>query len=308
MKTTNGGSRKQSPRNNDKAMETGNIPAVCQFWRNLYLSLPHIELFGLDIQLTLATAVALTILRYVVEYALIFVWGWPLDHMTTKWAAGSLVAIFHSMNLIPGLLGCFASHPYAPSEKFEEATLWWQQTVHALLQFCTGYMIYDSVVNYIFVKSGHGLDAADLMFLGHHFATSFYMTTARFYKAGHMSAMMCMLLGESTNPFHNGYYVAEAALSLDCCNGPWMQQFMYVNTFVFCSTYVLMRTIIAPVFCLHMTYDLWTKGRKNLPWWLILIWSLLIWAVVFGSYPWIVDCWNLLQPYISTETTGTEEL
>ena len=61
-------------------------------------------------------------------------------------------------------------------------------------------MIYDALVQFIADRwvpgSGPVLSVADWMFLGHHAATSFYMTSARVVKAGHMSAMALMFFGE----------------------------------------------------------------------------------------------------------------
>lgn len=282
------------------------IPALCAFWRNLYLSLPVIRIFGLDVQLTLLSMVVLTTIRYAAEYTQIYLFGWPMNHMTTKIASASVSAIFHSLNLIPTLVLLLIHQPYVPSEHMSRAPKWWQDTTTAMLQFCTGYMIYDGLINILYLKYEQGLEASDYMFLGHHFATSFYMTTARIYQSGHISAMMCMLVGECTNPLHNSFYFAEAALTLDCCNGPRMQDFFNLIVVLFSSTYVVMRAIVGPLACLHMTSDLWRK--RTLPIWLLTIWSIMIWGVIFGSIPWIKDCWNMLRGAKSEAPNTMQEL
>lgn len=142
-----------------------------------------------------------------------------------------------------------------------------------------------------------GLHPDDFMFLGHHLATTLYMTSARIIGAGHQSAMMCMLLGELTNPLHNSFYIAQAAQKLDCCNGAFSQAAFRMIEISFAALYCVMRVIIGPIFCLHMTYNLWVVGRKHINKVLLVVWTLLIWAVLIGSIPWVVECWQTLQRY-----------
>jgi hypothetical protein len=82
--------------------------------------------------------------------------GWPADadatpasagkHLATE-ASASLVATFHSLCLVPGLVACFLWYRYSPSERLDAAPRWWQEAAVALIQFCTGYMIYDGFWN-----------------------------------------------------------------------------------------------------------------------------------------------------------------
>lgn len=280
--------------------DDSSIPALCRFWGNLSQSLPCIQVFGLDIALTLCSIVFLACVRVAAEYTLIHKFGWPLNddgRGTTQWASASLAAILHSINLCFALWACLRSQPYQPSQKMSEAPEWWQESVTALLQFCTGYMVYDSVCNILIPKWGH-LNLEDLLFFGHHLITTFYMTSTRVYAAGHFSAMACMFLGESTNPLQNGYLIAEAAMKLDCCNGDRMALFYTVIQFLFASCYCVMRAIVCPLVAVHVTYDFWTFGRAHLPKTLLALWTVLIWAILIGSIPWIVDCWSMLTPYL----------
>eukprot|EP00565_Helicotheca_tamesis_P008295 CAMPEP_0185738174 /NCGR_PEP_ID=MMETSP1171-20130828/32212_1 /TAXON_ID=374046 /ORGANISM="Helicotheca tamensis, Strain CCMP826" /LENGTH=74 /DNA_ID=CAMNT_0028409303 /DNA_START=1 /DNA_END=222 /DNA_ORIENTATION=+ len=68
---------------------------------------------------------------------------------------------------------------------------WWQDATTALLQFCTGYMLYDSINFFIIGRwvpgVGPVLEPSDYSFLGHHVATSFYMMSSLYIGAGHMS-------------------------------------------------------------------------------------------------------------------------
>ena len=146
------------------------------------------------------------------------------------------------------------------------------------------------------------------MFLGHHIATSLYMTSTRIIGAGHMSAMMCMFLGEVTNPLHNSFYIAEFAQGLECCNGELSQQLYYYIMMAFSMSYVLVRTFIGPLVCLHMTFNLWTRGRRDsgIPSWLLGIWTFLIWGVLVGSIPWIQDCYNMVLKGSSADDSAVE--
>jgi hypothetical protein len=277
------------------------IPAICQYWRTMANSLPELSIGGLNVSMTLASAVVLTMVRYLAEYTMITLFGWPANSLVTKNAAASVSAIVHSFQLVPALGACFLytdGRPYNPSQKLREEAVWWQETVTALLQFCTGYMIYDGILNILWLKSQmspDGLTSEDVMFLGHHLATILYMTSTRIVQSGHQSAMMCMLLGELTNPLHNAFYVAEFAQTLECCNGPFSQVAHEVIHVSFAALYCLVRVVIGPFAFLHITYNTVVVGRKHIPIPLIVFWNLLIWAVVFGSLPWIFECWSTLQ-------------
>ena len=99
-----------------------------------------------------------------------------------------------------GLIVAFSTQKYSPIAKFDEAPTWWREFADALLQFCTGYMVYDSLVNSCWLRwdgERFQLSDDDYLFLAHHFMTSFYMTSTRIIQAGHMSAIICMLLGTS---------------------------------------------------------------------------------------------------------------
>lgn len=283
------------------------VPWLAQVWINRYKAVPKFNFPGtrLEISFSLASAVFLLTVRVVAEQVLESVFDWPKRSPITKEAAASVAGVVHSLNLVPALILCLSTQPYAPTERISVAPLWWQQVVNCTLQFCTGYMIYDGIVNIIVLRWEPGqwapaLTGSDLSFLFHHFVTSFYMTSTRVIQAGHMSAMMCMFLGESTNPFHNSYLIAEAALKLDCCNGSLSRQLHSIIELCFSSSYCFFRIVLAPVFCLHMTYDILItkRGRTNIPIALRILWTLMIWAVVFGSIPWIVDCWAMLQKHL----------
>jgi hypothetical protein len=117
---------------------------------------------------------------------------------------------------------------------------------------------------------------------------------------------MCMLLGESTNPLQNLYYVSQYGMALDCCNGARMQLAHHALEVVFSACYIFVRAVVGPVVCLHMTYKL-VVGRE-VPTLLKTIWILLIWGVMIGSIPWIQECWTTLQRHANMSQTGSNEL
>lgn len=296
------------------------IPAIAQFWRSAVRASPrlHFPNTQLDIGFTLASALFLIGIRLLSIQVLERLVGWPTNSVLTDDAAASMSGIVHSSLLCPGLIAAFVLHTYSPSEPMTKApTKEWKELVDALLQFCTGYMVYDA--SFILWSRGSWdpslswmiqltFQGDDLLFLGHHLATTLYMTQARVYQAGHMSAMMCMLIGEASNPTMNTWFITSKALTLDCCKGPWMQLIHKYNEIFFCSLYLLLRVVVGPLVCTHMSYDLMVSknAREHLPLSLRLFWNFMIWAVILGSYSWIVYTSELLSKQMYGETAEQE--
>jgi hypothetical protein len=299
--------------NDDKSASTTNIPWIARCWLAVYDRLPTVTIGGLNVSMTLLAATCLASVRFLAEHVLVTYWGWPAGHTLTKEAAASCGSITHSTLLCMGLIVAFATQKCDPSARMDDAPLWWQRLAHALLQFCTGYMVYDAVVNILYLRwdpqqhhpwSLPVLNDDDRLFLIHHIMTSTYMTSARILQAGHMSAMVCMLLGELTNPLHNMYMMGEVAMQLDCCNGPAAQQWHSVISVVFAAMYSLFRAVLAPPVFAVVSYRLLftQQGRSNIPLPLNLLWNFMIWAVVFGSGSWIQKCNGILWDFVSTTT------
>lgn len=221
--------------------------------------------------------------------------------------------MFHSVPLCIGLIVAFSTQKYSPIAKFDEAPTWWREFADALLQFCTGYMVYDSLVNSCWLRwdgERFQLSDDDYLFLAHHFMTSFYMTSTRIIQAGHMSAMICMLLGELTNPFMNFYMIGGLNTALNCCMSQSLEKLYATNEIVFAVLYNIFRVILAPVFLIPVTYQLvlTKKGRETIPLPLALFWSLMIYGVMFGSASWIVKCHGIYMEYFAQvfESAGEE--
>jgi hypothetical protein len=306
--------------NNDNNQD-GAIPFVTRLWLYVYKSIPSIKVpfLNLDIGFALFSSFILTCIRYTAEYVLQTYFGWPsegTDATYTKEAAASCASICHSTTLCTGLIVAFLSQPYDPAGSLKESPKYYQGYVNALLQFCTGYMVYDAVINILWLRTDFPnsfiptLGHDDLLFLGHHIMTSLYMTSSRVIQAGHMSAMACMLLGELTNPLHNSFMIGEKAMKLDCCNSSRAQSIHAIISVAFAAMYNLFRAILAPIILGHVSYCLIgkKKGRTNIPLLLNLLWNFMIWAVVFGSTSWIVKCHGILMDFMSPSTTKEQEL
>lgn len=285
------------------------LPTIAKLWRRAYLMVPKVNFPGtnLSVSFTLVSSLFLITIRLIATINLEFL-GWP--EVPADEAAASVSGVVHSSLLCPGLIVAFLTHRYNPSEHISKAPQWWQELVDALLQFCTGYMIYDAsfiVMNRIdpSVSWIPAFVGDDFLFLGHHFATTTYMTQTRIYKAGHMSAMMCMLLGEASNPAMNTWFVTSKAITLECCNSPMMQSLHNYIEIAFAAIYLLFRVVLGPIICTHMSWNLlFSKDAKeNLPLPLRLFWNFMIWAVIIGSYSWIVFAYELLQSHVR----GTEQ-
>jgi hypothetical protein len=160
------------------------IPALLAFWGSLIHTLPAVNIGGLNFSVTIVGALFLTAVRFTAEYAMVAVFGWPAGNTLTQEAAAGVAAISHSSSLVPGLWMCFRSHPYRPSEKMADAPGWWQDAASALIQFCTGYMLYDAAVNILWQRRETGLTSDDLLFLAHHVVTILYMISTRIVCAG----------------------------------------------------------------------------------------------------------------------------
>jgi hypothetical protein len=115
-----------------------------------------------------------------------------------------------------------------------------------------------------------------------------------------------MLIGECTNPLQNLFYVTDHAMALACCNGPWMRVANVNMELVFSACYLVVRSIIGPAVCVHMTYKL-VAGRE-VPAPLRALWITLIWGVVIGSIPWIQECWAVLQRHMDYPASVSGEL
>jgi len=297
-------------------MSNNPIPAAANLYLKVYHALPavNVPFTNFNISFALLSAVFLANIRFANEYLLVSAFGWPGDVTPTREAAACCTSVCHSTILCVGLIVAFLTQTYDVAAKIKDQGAdankkWWPDLADALLQFCTGYMIYDTIINILWLRWNSELwmvelNDDDYLFLAHHIMTTFYMTSARVIGAGYMSAMICMLLGELTNPLHNMYMMGEVAMTLECCNGPSAQQFHSRVTIAFAAAYFTVRVFIGPLFFAGVTYVLlFTKrGRTNVPIALNIFWNMLIWGVAFGSGSWIQKSYHILADFAAGTT------
>jgi len=276
------------------------VPFILKPWIFLYRSLPKIHVpftKGLDFSFTIVSALFLTCIDYASAHYL-FNQGWPQPE--TRKLAGSITTIVHSTCLTLGLGACLSTQPYKPSHKMNIHPDWWQDAATSLIQFCTGYMIYDAAVQFIADRWQHGvglvLSTVDWLFLGHHLATSMYMTSARLIQAGHMSAMILMFFGEITAPIMNVLRITNILTELEY-SSRLLQIWRPRVEYLFALAYVFFRTVVGPFLAVHLTYDLLLtkEGRSNVPIGLSLVWLSMVWIVLLGSWPWIQRSIKILR-------------
>lgn len=285
-----------------------NFPILGKVWLRVYRSIVHVipPMMNLDFSFAIAAAIFLIAVRVVVTYMLQAYAGFPMNDPASFEVSGNAAAAAHSMLLVPALIVGFMTHKYSPSEHLSLAPSHWQEFVDALLQFCTGYMIYDAIFTVILrwdpaLSWIPAFQFDDYLFLIHHLMTSSYMTMARYYKAGHMSAMMCMLLGEASNPFSNAHFAIQRTMALgDCCNGPVLQSAKVYVEFAFALVYASLRTTIGPIIFAPMSWNLLfsKEAKQNLPLAVRSLWVFMIVAVVLGSYFWVKFTVGVLQRHV----------
>lgn len=295
-------------------------PLLLRPWIRMYNSVPKIKLplTDIDIGFTFASAAALALVDYGSAFLLAALGGWPEKSKHTRAAAGSIATIVHSTLLVFGVGAALASQRYDPSGRMDTHPDWWQDGATALIQLCTGYMLYDASVQFIADRwqAGVGpvLSAVDKMFLGHHAATAFYMMSARLIGAGHMSAMILMFTGEFTAPIMNVNRLARIAatelgeLSDSCCGKWWLQMVRPYADYSFALLYALFRIVIGPVCAAHLTYDilLTKRGRENVPVGLSLVWLIMCWGVLIGSIPWIKNVLSIISAGFGATAGGID--
>jgi TLC domain len=134
----------------------------------------------------------------------------------------------------------------------------------------------------------------NILFIVHHLVAFLYMTSTRLLRAGHMSAMILMFLGEATAPIMNLRRISNTATLLQSTSllvdlHPWIEV-------VYAALYLFFRCLAGPVCTLHLMYDLLLtkEGRRNVPVPLSLFWITISWGIMIGSIPWIKTAVTIL--------------
>ncbi|KAL7546977.1 hypothetical protein ACHAWF_010297 [Thalassiosira exigua] len=279
------------------------IPFVLRPWLFLYRATPRLRLPGTDVNFgfALLCAVAFSVLRLSFRL-LLYSLGWPVGSLDTYFASACMASFCHSSLILPGLGATLLSQKYVPSGRLEPSPKWYKDATCSLMMFCTGYMIYDSVLGYIVetwqIGVGPVLTADDWTYVGHHIMTSLYMISSLWNGAGHMSAMMLIFNGEFSAPLMNPHLFMEKALDQDCWKGiEWLPKAFAYNEQLFSLIYLVCRVVVSPFVISYVSYDLLLtkRGRKDVPLWLSILWMPMCWGVQLGSIPWIMTCFDTLK-------------
>ena len=300
-------SKQEKIRVNNENSDEDDVPLLLRPLIVIYRSIPKLYLpriRNFNFAFILFSALFLAAIRQFIFWKMLMYVGWPQYSKMTTDAASSLTSICHSIILCWYLSLCFfylstAKCRYVPSARMSTFPLWWQDSASALLEFCTGYMIFDSffliwdTTYYLKME----ISEFDKLVLAHHVMTSLYMASTRFVNAGHLSAMILMLTGEITNPLMNGMFTTRFAIQLDCCNSSQMILIHSILEYGFAISYAIFRIFIGPACSLHLSWDLiFTKhGRSNVPIVLSVIWVIMVWAVIHGSIPFVQECIEMMQ-------------
>jgi len=281
-----------------------NVPIPLKPWVNLYRKVPNLfNLFGVNITFSLLCSCFFGTCRMLFA-KLFYATGFEKDKLARD-AIASTVPILHSTILEFPLLMCLLTQPYKPSARMDKSSTpkWYKDSVHALLEYTSGYMIYDtfnSILYESYVRSGISLDfnSNERSWLIHHLVTFTYMLFCRIYNRGHISAMSLMFAGEYSNPLHNFLYIINYSKKIGLHCGPNIGILEEYTEFFFGLVYGFLRIIAGPLISVHVTYDMLftSDGRKNVPMWLSMFWVVGCWIIVLGSLPWAFEA---LKPVLS---------
>jgi len=272
-------------------------PFLLRPWVRFQEVLPEVMLFGLNISVTVVSFVFFIIVR-IIGNAILSYNNWPPGEFNTMFTNSCIVAMSHSSNLILPLAQGLWMLPYKPTMSQSAAPKYWQLASDAMLQFCTAYMLQDSLLTVIRAYQLGGLQDGDLLFIAHHFATFSYMTQCRWIDAGYISAMTCILCGEVSNPPMMVWYITDKAIKSACCSGPRVQFLFEIFSVIYAFVYFVARAILAPMMALAFVYDFFFTGQKSVSLGLCIYWFLAVLGVIAGSYGYILETWEILMKAI----------
>ena len=270
------------------------VPGLMKFWGGMYNFLPKTYFPGTDlaIGMTLVSSMFFTLVRTIYEYLYTEVL-FDGENAKTLSMASCNTSMTHSLLLVPSLWQVLRNQPYRPAASIVGTPKYYQDAVHALLQFCTGYMLYDFV--FLLKDNGWAVHPDDVAFIGHHFVTVIYMTQTRVLKAGHISAITLMWSGEFTNPMQNCHCISRFAIQLAQSGSFWHLAHPYIEL-VYATFYSFFRAVVGPLQIVHITYDLLTKeGRKNIPLYIAIPWIIMINGIIIGSIPWTKEAIDMVK-------------
>jgi hypothetical protein len=277
---------------NKRVVDSDDIPALATFYLRLYNRIPKCRLPGTNLNLgfMLFWMIVFFMLRWMYLYVF-FSCGWPRNNKSSYYAVASFIGgFFHATQIVPLTYVLITSQKprYNPSATSKVSPTWWNQATDGALQLCTAYMVYDFFfLVWVHRIPGKGivLDNEAIMYMIHHFMTSFYMTTCRIFEAGQSSALTCIFLGEFTNTSFNTYFIFEMARKVDLSFSPFVSQFVTPIELFTAALYLLFRVILSPVILSYVSYNLLKDSeiRIAVPLFMRAIWICLMAAVIYGS-------------------------
>jgi len=231
--------------------------------------------------------------KCVFDYIYFELLGWT-DINRTRFCSACSTSAVHSTILCQLLWNCLKVPPHHPSTKMSSHPQAIQDDVVALLQLCTGYMIYDYLG--MIMYNNWTLSPEDVVIFLHHLNTVIYMSSTRVLAAGHISTMTLMFWGEITNPIHNTFNVTRFAIQMAPLGSWWHSIHPFVE-FSYSISYAFVRTVMGPYHAIKITYDFWftEQGRQNIPMLIRVFWCILMWGILIGSIPWIQEAFEMMS-------------
>ena len=270
-----------------KVRETSS--SIIKAWSTLYNFTPKLYLPGTKFDVLFAglSALILTVFRIFFINLYTSVLEWDGSNIRTKSVSAYSVSIVHSLMLCFGLWPILRDQRYSPLAKMNVAPKYWQDASTALMQFCTGYMIYD--FTFMLKESGWIPKTEDYAFLAHHVVTTLYMSQTRVLGYGHVSAMGLMFTGEITNPLQSFHSISRYAIQMAPSHSLWHVVHPYAEL-LHAVLYGFVRAVIGPLQISHISYLLiFTKQGKSIPFLVSIPWIIMIWGIILGSIPWTLE-------------------
>ena len=268
---------------------------IVNFWAKLYNAAPKIYFPGtkFDIGFTILSAIFMLCVRLSAQHFWTTILGYDIANPMIPEIIVFTSSAVHSCILVPSLWYVLLDQPYIPSAPIANAPQYYKDASIALLSLCSGYMFYDFM--FILIDHDFNVPSSEYPFIGHHFATFFYMNGVRIMGSGHISAMTLMWSGEWTNPIHNLHSASKYLITMAPDDSLWHVVTPYIE-FIFAFFYFIFRGFIGPAQIVHIAYDMWTKeGRKNVPLKVSVFLIPLCSGVIIGSIPWTIEAYEMMM-------------
>jgi hypothetical protein len=277
--------------------DTEDIPLVAKPFVKLYRATPKVYFPGttsVEVGFVTLWMVLFAISRKVMVELMILS-GWPDDLLLVSFGSGCLVGgLLHSPLLLPVLYVLLRAEPYKPSAAIEDYPKWWQDAADAMLQLSTGYMVYDTLYPLAQYLIYGKLNPDYTMYMIHHMLVAFYFVSVQVVGGGHASVIMGTFLGEVTNPFYNLSHFSALAIKQDCCHGSFSRRLNVFFDVLAALQFIPVRALIGPIVLgFYTVYQLVFVGTKRkhhpIPLIMAILWSLIMWAVMLGSYSYLME-------------------